>query len=62
MSGISTGTDNQAIRETRDILKSLSESSIRLERDNKALNVLTAILAIETLALIVLTVMGIVHI
>lgn len=61
MSGISSGTDNEAIRETRNLLKSLSESSIRLEKHDRALNLLTVILTIETLILIILTVSGAIH-
>lgn len=58
MSGISSGTDNKALGDMRDLMTTLVDSSKRLEKDTVKLNTLTLMLAAETLVLIVFTIVG----
>ncbi|MEE9282684.1 MAG: hypothetical protein V3U49_01260 [Nitrososphaerales archaeon] len=48
VAGAPESPDNPAIRETRDYIKKLEESSRRLERWSKVLIALTIVLAVQT--------------
>jgi len=56
------GTDNEALRETRDLIASIENFSKRIEKAAQKLNVLSVLLLIETAALVILTFANLFHV